>query len=769
MQRRNFIVNGLQLAALGAAPTVAESALANSAPSRGSAKPASSPQPGTPSGIVYPNRPRLSLDGDWAFEPLCHTLLQPDDSFKEDNSNLPKPGAMPVPSNWHLSGLPDFHGRVAFRRAFTATPDLLNAPVWLCLAAVDYFCEVRLNGASLGHHEGFFEPFEFELTGLLRSGQNQLEVIVDAPRELPGIMFPGAKRQIKGIFNMWLPLDRQMEPTGGITGSVYLERRPLAQIRAVRYSTKIVPAIPAAAPLEVGTSPSGYAAAKRRAQVLVEVEYFLREAGPAALDLVVGPARWQGSVAGQSGHNIHRAILTVEEPLLWYTWDFGRPHLYDASAMLTCGSDSDRCEFQAGLRDIQFDPAKGEWHLNGERFFLRGSSVIPSKWLAGYTSSQIAADIDLLRKANINGVRVCVHVTRDQFYAACDRAGILVWQDFPLQWQYKADNAFVAEASRQLQAMLRHLFNHPSIGLYTCQNEPDPPNRQGMDPTLSTVARAADPSRFIFEACDYSQHTYPGWYGDSIKDFETIPAAPVVSEFGAQALLSANEMRDLLGAAVWPPSDKWLDKGFENRSTFTVAGIHRGNSLDEFIANSQAYQCRLIQFAIEHYRRAKYTKLGGFFHFMFMDGWQTIGWSVLSYKRIPKPGYYALQRAMQPVLPVVDLVAPRFSNNLKENWAIASNAWLINDTRQPLERCRLVFELRGPSRPIPLRELTVDLAADSVRQLDIGLSLPRTVTALPPGSYKLAAAAYSASGALLGDNLYELTVVDAAAFDAPGA
>jgi beta-mannosidase len=204
--------------------------------------------------------------------------------------------------------------------------------------------------------------------------------------------------------------------------------------------------------------------------------------------------------------------LTIQEPQLWWTWDFGEPHLYDAVVTLTRDGETDRCESKVGICEIQFDPAHGEWRLNGERFFVRGSNVIPDKWLAHYTEAQIAEDMDLVRKASINGVRVCVHVTRDEFYAACDRRGNLVWQDFPLQWNYAVDNAFVSEAARQLRAMIRHLYNHPCIGLWTCQNEPNLPNRESIDPTLAIVARNEDSSRYLSEACASQEHPYPGWY-----------------------------------------------------------------------------------------------------------------------------------------------------------------------------------------------------------------------------------------------------------------
>lgn len=767
MLRRNFLTNAvLQLGALTATKGMAAAAAPRGQQSKGSGVLGSTViEPGKMSGVSFPKRERLSLDGDWEYEPVARTVLQEDGSIREDRAGLPKPGHMPVPSNWHLSGLPDFDGKVAYRRRFTATPEWAGKPAWLCFGGVDYFAEVSLNGHPLGKHEGFFEPFEMEISGLLKSGLNVLEVVVDAPREEPKAMFPGNKRQIKGIFNQWLPLDKQMETTGGIIGSVAIERRGDAQLRSVQYSSKLAPAV-AAVGSSVGTSPSGYQGTGRRAQVLVEVEFWMREAGPASLEVSIGGSAWQGKVMGKAGINRQMAVLTIEEPKLWWTWDFGEPHLYDGVVSLTQGTESDGCEFKAGVREIEFDPAKGEWRLNGERFFVRGSSVIPDKWLAHYTEAQVAKDIELLRKANINGARVCVHVTRDEFYAACDRAGILVWQDFPLQWQYSNDDGMIAEAARQLRAMIRHLYNHPSIGLWTCQNEPDPPNRQGMDPTLGMVARSADSTRFVFEACEYSQHPYPGWYTGDYQDFEMLPGAPVVSEFGAQGLLSADEMREMLGAGAWPPGAKWVENGFETRSTFVVAGVKEGSSLEEFIGNSQGYQARLIQSAIEHYRRAKYTKLGGFFHFMFMDGWQTISWSVLSSKRVPKAGYAVLQRAMQPVLPIVTLLAPRMGTNPKESWGLVSGAWVVNDTRQALEKCRLVFELRGAAGKIPLKEFTADIGADSVQQVWVAPQLPAGGGDLAPGNYKLAVSVLSNAGALLGENLYELPVIDIGKFEA---
>jgi len=770
MQRREFISK--RVLPLVALATGTETGRADKSPAHlGAPKGALADgqravRPGAMSGLSFPGRTRIPLDGEWEYEAIAWTFLQEDDSCREERKNLPGPGRMPVPSNWHLSGLRDFHGSVAFRSQFTVGREFVNEGVWLCLTRADYFARITLNGHFLGEHQGYFDPFEIEVTGLLKDGANQIEVLVNSPREEPKLLWPQHKRLIKGILNQWLPLDRQMEPTGGITGKVYLERRPKVQVRSVKFTTRLESGNADGSSDNVPLAEGKKQPSARRAAVVAEIEFWTRDPGPVDLEVSIGQPHWRGEVSAQAGTNQHFAVLTIENPQLWWTWDLGDQTLYPAIVRVASGAEQDRCECKVGIREIRFDPARGEWRLNGERFFVRGSNVIPSKWLAHYSDAQIDNDMELLRQAHINGVRVCVHVTRDEFYAACDKVGIIIWQDFPLQWQYAMDAPFVAEAVRQLRAMIRHLYNHPSIGLWTCQNEPESPNRLGTDPALSIAARTEESSRHVSEAAEFGEHPYPGWYYGAIRDFEKIPSAPVVSEFGAQGLPSPDEMRRLLGPDVWPPNPKWVDNGFEPNSTFNVAGISPGKDLDEFVKNSQTYQARLIQFAVEQYRLVKYQRLGGFFHFMFMDGWPTIGWSVLTYDRNPKKGYWALQRALQPVLAIVELGQTRWPSKLTH--LHFRNAWVVNDTSVALDNCRVKFELRGPQGNIPLKEFIVDVPADSVQTLVpehyLSTPLPGTVVELAPGEYVLAILVRSSSGDLLSENLYELTFVNMGAF-----
>ncbi len=119
------------------------------------------------------------------------------------------------------------------------------------------------------------------------------------------------------------------------------------------------------------------------------------------------------------------------------------------------------------------------WFVNGKPYFIRGSNYIGSQWLSetlfpeaatskthpfggGAGDDFFTRDVALAKQANLNMLRVHAHVLPHEFHAACDRAGILVWQDFPLQWGYSDEPDFQAEAERQMRQCLRFFITiHP--------------------------------------------------------------------------------------------------------------------------------------------------------------------------------------------------------------------------------------------------------------------------------------------------------------------
>lgn len=708
----------------------------------------------------------ISLDGTWQYTPLARTLLKADASIVDDKSNLPAAGKMPVPSNWNLQGLENFNGRVKYETDFDwKNPLAAGDRLFLIFQGVDYFTEVELNGSAVGKHEGYFQAFEFDVTPQLKRGRNHLAVTVDAPMEEPGTVWPDHKRIIKGIFTHWdckpgslnNPKYGQDGTLAGIWNSVSLQVRHVAWLGDVKvepylFDRKLTPGHEK----DEGTDAKIFITADIHA-VKPGRYTVTAEAGGSKVTLPVDLVTTDGTAV---------LVLPMEQPKLWWTWDLGEPYLYDLKLQVAAGSDAvDARHIKFGVRSISLDEKTGDWRLNGVRFFIRGTSIIPDMWLAHYTPERIDQDIKLLKDAYMNGVRVCVHVNRQNLYDALDRAGIVAWQDFPLQWDYTHTDDFMQEAARQLRDMIRQFYNHPSIITWVCQNESSAYNVNVLDPFLAQVGKQEDSSRPVRPVAAFNEHIYDGWYEGDFHDYQDAPRGPIISELGAQALPSLEETKEMMGTA-WPPDwDKMAYHDFQYDTTFKVAKLPMPTGWEQFVGESQRYQADLLKFAIEHYRRAKYTRVGSFFQFEFVNCWPGITWSVLSYGRRPKLGYYAVQRAFQPVLIETDL--PRTvwslgkdSRHLAEvGLDIPLKMWVVNDRHKDLAGTTYEVHLRaaGVDKLLHSGKAQENIPADGVAALpEIYSTLPGDIA---PGPYELVLQ-LKQSGELLSENPYAISVVE---------
>ncbi|WP_052210472.1 sugar-binding domain-containing protein [Thermoanaerobacter sp. YS13] len=144
---------------------------------------------------------KIDLNGKWEYRPIAHTRICANRDLIESTEGLPKAGIMDVPNNWEIAGIHDFTGKIEFIRYFDVKlDDIQDKLPFLCFEGIDYFAEIYLNEKYIGYHEGYFQPFEFNIKGLLKE-QNILKVIVNSPMEDPETVWPNNKVLIKGVLN----------------------------------------------------------------------------------------------------------------------------------------------------------------------------------------------------------------------------------------------------------------------------------------------------------------------------------------------------------------------------------------------------------------------------------------------------------------------------------------------------------------------------------------------------------------------------------------
>lgn len=626
------------------------------------------------------------LNGVWEYRCPAHKYWRP----------------MSIPNNWETGGLRNYKGKVLFRKPFVIKELKGLREYWLSFNGVDYKARAWLNGKPLGTHTGYFQPFEFMVTKYLRQGKNILLVEVDSCPENTRD-WPENKKVIKGVFGhhdirpgSWHSGYGQDHSTGGIWNTVEIKETDKFRIKNILVTPRLN---------------KDYSRAK------VDIK----------IDL---------------GSRIIKKTINIKKPKLWWTWDQGKPNLYRLRIA--------KKEIVFGIREIKFDKNQN-LYLNGRKIFVRGSNIIPEEYLSQYTKEKIEKDLHLAKNANINALRLHAHINRQEFYEACDRSGILVWQDFPLQWEYKNSIPFTKEAQRQCADMVNLLYNHPCIFFLCCHNEPIK-SRNRLDPILAKTILRIDKTRPVITSSDFKEHPYPGWFVGRIEYFTSLPGKPLVTEFGAQALPGLSTLKRIFPKKdLWPPNwRKWAYHNFVYEQTFHIAGIDKGKSINEFIGNSQTYQARLIKFAIENYRAHKFSEITGLFHFMFVDPWPCISYSVLDYFRKPKKGYQTLKEVYQPVLLIYlpERAAFTIGDSLRGMF------YLVNDYPYGFKNARLKIRLGNYTYPAK----KIDIQPNScivANKLVYPLPLPKN---LKEGEHRLILELYKSGGRIISRNTYTVVL-----------
>jgi beta-mannosidase len=663
--------------------------------------------------------------------------------------------AIAVPGHWRSQGpFGASDGSLLHRCRFAAPRPGAGRRAWLTFHGLFYQGDHWLDGSYLGDTEGYFQPHTFEVTDQLRRQGSGGEPVDHVLASEVTCAPPGDrrhKRNITGVFQDWDCLDPDWNP-GGIWRPVELTETGPVRIAQLRVLCR--DAGPERATVALRAVLSSDAARSVRLHTVVEntVGSKLGSPGGEQIDQVV-----ERSLA--AGDNTLDWTVTVERPALWWPRALGDPVLHDVRVSVDLpdgpdgpdGTTSDRRVVRTGLRAVRWR----NWvcSVNGERLFLKGSNLGPTRMaLADATPDEVRRDVQLAADAGLDLLRVHAHVARPELYDAADEAGLLLWQDFPLQWGYA--RGIRRQAVRQAQAAVDLLGHHPSIALWCAHNDPHGPasdraheittgdlariaaaqqvpswNKTVLDRSVKRAIERADGTRPVvahsgvlphpprFDGTD--SHLYFGWHWGSERQLarfaRLIPRmVRFVSELGAQAVPAGD------GAAFLEP-ERWPDLDWERLAH--THGLQR-EAFDRYVppadhptfeswqAATQRYQARLLKHQIETLRRLKYRPTGGFAQFLLADAHPAVSWSVLDHERRPKPGYAALRDACRPVI----VVADRLPEALRPGDALALDMHVVSDRRAPVAGAEVTAKLAWSGGDHAWR-WAGDVPADSVTKV----------------------------------------------------
>jgi beta-mannosidase len=653
---------------------------------------------------------RSTLTDNWQIRPL--ETFHHGDYPGSDEDWLPAT----VPGHWQqIPELAQHVGKVVYRCRFSyAANDIPPAQrIWLRINGAFYISRPYLNRVDLGAHTGYFIPFEHEVTPLLHH-ENTLLIEVDCPEERNKI----GKRMITGVFSHWDCFDPTANP-GGIWLPVELHTSGPLRLQNVLILTEAI--------------------AEDSARLHFTLHIDAAAAGRAALHFTFTPRTFSGkaqnftkTVTVRAGQHELDGKLTLHDPHLWWTHDLGRPDLYNVRVELHYDDElSDSADLVIGVRTFELR----EWipYLNGERFLIKGNNYPPGDVrIATMTRERCDRDLELATACHMNFLRIHAHVDHPAFYAAADAAGVLLWQDFPLQWHY--DQSVLPEALRQVRAMVHVLGNHPSIGNWCMHNEAVPVddtaherllprlrayqnafgfswNRDVMDTQLKAEVERHDATRPVIRSSGEialpplhegtDAHTYFGWYsafgtlafGELLLDL--FPGnARFVTEFGAQSFPNLESCLRFMPERLDDAAIARLEArhGFQGEIMSHWIPWREAGRLSEVIRLSQDYQSFINRYYIDRLRLTKYRPTGGIVPFMFVDPFPAILWSVVDYWRVPKRSYYAMQTAFSPqyAFTIFD------HQTYPVGKPIELPVYAVNDGRQPVPGAMLRAVLADP-------------------------------------------------------------------------
>ncbi len=589
-------------------------------------------------------------DRDWLVATVPATVL----------TSYLNAGALPDPNfgdNQLMISDSFFQSDFWYRTEFKAAPAQGGKHVWLNFDGINWKADVFLNGEKIGRVEGGFMRGRFDVTSRIRPGAvNALAVKIEK-NATPGstkektFQSPGLNGGALGADNPtyhasigwdWIPPIRGRNT--GIWGAVYLDSTGPAAIEDPLVTTTL--------PLP-DTS---------RAEVAIEATVRNLEAAPVS-----------GTVRGRFGETAFEVPVSLDaksaktvrhtfqlaNPRLWWPVGYGEPNLYPVELTFETANHavSDSKSFQAGVRQFTFseEGASLRIWINGRRFVGRGGNWGFPESMLRYRSREYEAAARYHRDMNFTMIRNWVGQIGDEaFYEACDRNGIVVWQDFwlanPADGPDPDDNEMFLRNVRDTVLRIR---NHPSIGLYCGRNEGLPPKR--IEEELRRMLPELHPGLHYISSSSFGPVSGNGPYRAlPPSTYFRQPRTKFHSEMGMPNIVNAESLRAMIpDSAMWPQGDVW---GLHD---FSLQGAQGGASFREIIekgyggADSAEEWVRLAQFVnYDGYRamfEAQAAHRMGLLLWMSHPAWPSFVWQTYDYYFDPTAAYFGCKKASEPL------------------------------------------------------------------------------------------------------------------------
>ena len=553
-----------------------------------------------------------------------------------------------------------FNGDFIYYRHFELPETMRGKRVFLNFDGINWKAEIWLNNTCIGRIEGAFKRGIFDITPYLKNENNYLKVIIRANANPGGVKVKTEKNTdfnggILGADNPtfhatigwdWISTIRGRDI--GIWDDVYL-----TAASDVTVSDPVV------------TTRLGENDTLATMTPAVMLTNHAQRPVTGMLHGHIGEICFEKPVTLAAGEATEQTFNPDEFPQLkeqrmrlWWPNGYGEPYLYDASFSFTVdGVESDAVNFKAGIREVK-TTEKDTWlriYINHRRLVPKGGNWAFSENNLNYRGREFDAAVRHHKEMNYNMIRNWVGMTGDkEFFEACDRYGIMVWQDFwlanPADGPDPDDETMFMDNARDFVLKIR---NHPCIGIYCGRNEGYPPKT--IDDGLRNTVAALHPGLdYISSSADDGVSGHGPYWAISAKEYFEKQTGKLHTERGMPNVMTYEGLSRTLDAEhLWPQNIYW------GRHDYTMEGAQRGASFNQLIADnfgeprSAQEFCEWAQWINYEGYRAMYESGNknamGLLIWMSHPCWPSMVWQTYDYYLEPTAAYFGVKHACEPL------------------------------------------------------------------------------------------------------------------------
>ena len=585
-----------------------------------------------------------------------------------------------------------FNSDFWYRNEFDIPADFAGKTLMLNFDGINWKADVFVNGEQAGRIEGSFTRGKFDITDLVKPGHTNALAVRIYRNDNPGIIKEQTRQsadvnggEIGGdnpTFHAsigwdWIPTVRGRNI--GIWNDVYLTSHDGGvTVDDVFFDTDL--------PLPE----TNYADIK---PVITLTNHNDAQAS-GSIKVKYGPLAFSSDVTLAAGQTKDVAMTPVrfDNPELWWPNGYGEPHLYDVEvAFETEGKTSDVKKVKSGVREMAYtmDNDILDIFVNGRRLIANGGNWGFPEININYRAREYDIAVGYHADMNFTMIRNWVGMTGDEeFYEACDRHGMMIWQDFWLANPYDGpdpfnEKMFVANA----EDYLRKIRNHPSIGLYCGRNEGNPP--QTLDNELIRLVSELHPGlHYISNSASGPVSGHGPYRALPVKEYFAAERGKdrLHSERGMPNVMTYESMSRMLSVEnQWPQNSVWgvHDFTLENaQSCATFNGMLQtafgeASDLKEFTEWAQwiNYNGYRAMYESRSWNRK------GLIIWMSHSCWPSMVWQTYDYYFEPTAAYFGAKKASAPIRiqwnPVSEQVEV-VNNNAMDQSGLKAEAMIVN-------------------------------------------------------------------------------------------